>query len=415
MHMMPMPLLRHLLPLALLAIALLSGCAQGAVQFAPTPLPPDRSPLLYTHPSGAFSISVPRDWVTQTTEDAVLASAAFSIPGQHSPALSVATVNLGADTPAGQLSDLVDAYQSLHRPDLTRYREQERRALGDGSWQVTGVRSLGGSIEQLNTFIQTADGLIAVAEVVVGSDTPRDAAEMAALQTAMNTLRLLPGSQLQPAPLAALGSVRSRSAAVQNVNAWRNAYGVFFITGEVANFSTQTLSDAVVRVSLRDAAGNVLSEAADGVMGHALPAGGFAPFSLRFGDGQPAAAQTYTVQLELPNAATPLTRPVYGRGSFVIEDESPRFTEENHLVISATLRSQADVTLTDLIALVTAFDLDGQVIAAWRVDLPGGPLAPGETRDIALRVTEIGGEPSNYILEVQGLGPDPAASNAAGG
>jgi hypothetical protein len=52
----------------------LAGCGSGSVMFAPTPAPPDASPLRFDHPGGAFSISVPRLWSIHVQDTTALAS-----------------------------------------------------------------------------------------------------------------------------------------------------------------------------------------------------------------------------------------------------------------------------------------------------------------------------------------------------
>ena len=73
--------------LLILLTLFLTGCGSGAVVFAPTPPPPDLSPLRYEHPSGAFSVVVPRNWPVFTQHATTLAAASFSPPDSGDPLL----------------------------------------------------------------------------------------------------------------------------------------------------------------------------------------------------------------------------------------------------------------------------------------------------------------------------------------
>lgn len=379
----------------------LSGCATGAVQFAPTPLPPDLSPLRYAHPGGVFSIGVPRNWSVYTQNTPSLAAVTFSPPGYDDPVLSIAVINVGEPIAPTALGEYLFEYQTLHRPDLNRYRETDRTALGDGRWRISGVRTqTGGALQQVNTFIESAGSLLAILEVVV----PADAALRAELQTAVNTFQLDPSAILLPADLALLGFTRERVLDVVNVGTWLNDSGVFFVTGEVVNNSAETLTAIPVRVSIRDDLGNVLMEATDLAMGHGVAPGGFVPFSLRFGQGKPADATRYVIHAG-EGELNRLGRRLYGGGALAWEEEST-LTPEGHLYITGELTNNSTTPIDELLALVTVFDDQQTVIGAWFTDLPNDPILPGQTIPFEVRVMELGGNPQNYIVEIQGLGQD---------
>ena len=90
----------------------------------------------------------------------------------------ISVVNLGSDLSADSFSDVLNRYQTQVRPDLDRYVEQSRQAMGDGSWRITGVRSEGLPLA-LNTFIQRSGSLLGIVDVTV----PDDAGRMALLQS----------------------------------------------------------------------------------------------------------------------------------------------------------------------------------------------------------------------------------------
>ena len=114
----------------LFLIFLLAGCSGGAVVFAPTPAPPDLSPLHYDHPSGAFSVDVPRQWPVFAQNTTTLAAASFAPPDSLTPPLTFAVVKLSDS--AESFSDILNRYQITIRADLSHYKEVSREAMGDG-------------------------------------------------------------------------------------------------------------------------------------------------------------------------------------------------------------------------------------------------------------------------------------------
>jgi hypothetical protein len=149
--------MRRLAVILVLALTL-AGCGSGAVVFAPTPLPPDLSPLPYRHPGGAFTAVIPRDWSVYEQNTTTLASAAFSPPGAAAPLARFAVVNTGQLVDSGLLAAAINRYQTELRPGAARYQEVSRSAMGDGSWRLVGLlHTPSGQTQPLNTFIE-ADG-----------------------------------------------------------------------------------------------------------------------------------------------------------------------------------------------------------------------------------------------------------------
>jgi hypothetical protein len=385
----------------LVLVLIASGCASGAVQFAPTPLPPDLSPLAYTHPSGAFTISVPRNWSVFEQNTGTLVSASFAPPESDSAALTVAVIRTEGDLDADALETAVDTYQSLHRPDLTRYQEQSRTALTDGTWLIAGTRGRADvDLRQLNTFIDASGPLLAVTEVLV----PADGVRQAELQTAINTLALNPQAALTVSDVSALSTVRSTPLEVLNVGAWTNQQGVFFVTGEVRNNTADTIASLPVRAVLSDAGGGFLIDALDFTMGHGIPPGGFAPFSLRFGAGQPADSAGYSVEV---GGWVPLEgERLVSAGTLTWQEEST-FTPEGHLLITGALTNGGLRPVGGLLGMVTIFDAQQNVIGAWFTAQPGERLLAGASTAFEIRVLEVGGDPVNYIVDFQGLEEQP--------
>jgi hypothetical protein len=386
----------HILSVVIL-LFFLTACSSGAVIFAPTPMPADLSPARYDHPSGAFSITVPQDWSVYSQDLATIASASFSIPNSHRPSLTVTVINTGQTIEPTGLGEIVQQYQTLYRPDVSRYQAEGRDALGDGSWRLTGSRTVPGQAsEALNTFIAFQGTWVSITEVVM----PNDGALQTQLQNAINSLQLNAEAALQPTALETLSLVRADAYALQNVNAWNNASGALFVTGEVGNYSGQPVPPMVVRAALLTDSGQI-ADAADVTMGYAIPAGGFAPFSLRFGEGVAPGNARYTVSLVTENWE-PIPPTFIGQEALTWEDESS-FDDTGVLHITGSVTNEAEVAVTDLLGIITVFDAQQQVIAAWFAPLSGEALGAGDGLDFDIRVPEVGGQPVNYILDIQGL------------
>ncbi len=381
----------------ILAIVVLAGCSGGAVVFAPTPVPPDLSPTDYDHPSGAFSVMLPRNWSVYAQNTVTLATAAFSAPDDSEPPVSIAVVNLGHDLDSAALADAINEYQIEVRPDIERYTEQDRQAMGDGSWRLTGLRTItGGRTQQVNTFIERTGSFVGVVEVVI----PEDDSQMQMLQAIINTFSIHPEASLQESDLSALSSVTRSALEILHVSAWTTPAGVFFITGEVANYGDTLLTNIPVRAVLFTDNSLSVVEAVDMVMGYGLPPGGFAPFSLRFGQGQPALTTTYELTVGDEGWQSDANTGLLGPDDLTWTDEST-YTEEGHLLITGEVTNIGTTTVRNLRAVVTVFDEAQNVIAAGFTDLTASQLAPDESAEFQIRVPELGGEAAQYIVNIQ--------------
>jgi hypothetical protein len=157
-----------------------------------------------------------------------------------------------------------------------------------------------------------------------------------------------------------------------------------------------------VRAVLSTADGIGVAEAVDTVMGYTILPGGFAPFSLRFGQGQPALTTTYTLSLGSADWQPAESIAVYGADQLTWTDDTS-YTNQGHLVVSGAVTNTGSRTVRSLRATVTIFDRQRRVIAAAFTDLAPDTLAPGESLPYQMLVAEMGGAPANYIVNVQGL------------
>lgn len=379
-------------------IVWLAGCSSGAVVFAPTPAPPDLSPVRYDHPSGAFFLHLPPNWSVYSRNTTTLATAAFSPPNSPDPLLTVAVINLGEILDSSGWNDLLDRYQSQVRPDAARYTEQNRQAMGDGSWRLTGLRAATGSTQQINTFVQQTGTLLGVIDVFI----PDDQASMAELQTIVNSLDINPDAALNPSQLSVLVAAAATEIDAVHVSAWTTPTGVFFITGEVVNNSGVTMTDVPVRAVLLTAEGLPVAEAVDKVMGYGLAPGEYAPFSLRFGQGQPPLTTTYELYLGSEDWQPQTDLTLVGADDLSWTDEFS-FDSNGRLVITGAATNTGEDMVNRPRAVVTVFNTNQQVIAAGFSDLEVTVLEPGESAPYQIVVPDMGGEPAEYVVNVQAV------------
>lgn len=374
--------------LILSLVIILSACQSGAVIFEPTPLPPDQSPLLYQHASGAFSIAVPQDWALHEQVNAQLASVTFTPPNASAPVLTVGVVHL-ADY--WETLPLIERYQTSIRSNAERYQEQDRILMPDNSWRIVGVRETAGGLRQpVNTFFQRVDNLIAVMEIRLMNDPHR----LDELERASNTLQLFPENQLDLTAIEMLGFISSADLQILDFNAWTTAQDVYYVAGTVRNTTTDDLHDASVVVALLDDQGATVISAFDETMGYSLPAGGTAPFSVRFGEGQPNEATRFQIMV---GEGTALNRRVNHDGLQWVEREIA-MTVDGHQLITGVIVNDTENTLYDPQLIVTVFGQNEAIIGTGFVTFHDGALGAGESAEIIMRIQDLGGTPTSTLL-----------------
>lgn len=385
--------------LFLLLIFLLTACESGAVVFAPTPLPPDVSPLSYEHPSGAFTITVPRTWAIYEQYTTTLATAAFYPAGEDQPLIVVAAVKLEDTLDSPAFSVLLNRYQTEIRPDSAHYKEESREAMGDGSWRMGGLRlTAGGITQQLNTFIQLEGVVLGIVEVIL----PQQPSRLAEVQAAVNSFALNAENGLEATEAQTLARVARSPLEIMNVSTWQTPAGVFYITGEIANTGTTPVSNIPIRAELVTQDGLPVAEALDTAMGYGIQPGGFAPFSLRFGQGQPSLSAGYTLQLGNAEWQLQPDTPFIANEALRWTDES-EFTADGALIITGTVTNISDTLVREVRAVVTIFDTEQRVTAAAFANARPAELAPDEEAVFEFIITEYGQTPANYIVNVQGM------------
>ena len=378
--------------LYILAAVLLSACGGGAVVFAPTPLPPDTSPLTYAHSSGAFSLVVPRLWASYEQLTAPLAVASFAPPNSP-PLLTVIVLKLNATI---SLEAAIEQYQTQLRPDLARYSEQSRQREPDGTWRIVGLRQVAeGRAQSVNTFFIAQDATLALLEVVV----PDDPELQASLRNSVNSLSLAPRVLLPDVPLTTLVRWASAPLEIVNLSTWTTPQGVFYVGGEVANRTPQIVRGVSVRAVL-EGGGVLPQEALDEVMGYAIPPEGFAPFSLRFGQGT-RGAETFSLSLLAP-PLDPAWPSVIGAEALRWEDAS-QTAQDGALFITGRVVNEGAPLLRQALAVATVFSPEGRVVGAGFAPVSPDVLAQGQEGQFTILISELGGVADRYIVNVQGL------------
>ncbi|MFW5709377.1 MAG: FxLYD domain-containing protein [Chloroflexota bacterium] len=392
--------MRKLLILLLLLLPA-AGCAEDAVVFAPTPQPPDVSPLTYTHPGGAFSLTVPRTWAVHTQSYDDLASAYFTPPQAAVPSVGITLIQVDETSSDLSITEILNQYQSTIRPDRSRYTEQDRQAMTDGSWRLTGVRTEpGGTSTALNTFIVPDMPYLAVMEVII----PDDPTQLAEIDQIINTLRINPEPALQSTPLDTLAQAGGSDLRVRSISAWRTSQGIYFITGEITNTSNRPIGGVPINISLLRADDTVIVDASDTSMGYVIEPGEDAPFSLRFGQGQPPDAVRFQLALGTFTWSPEDTTPA----NVVSEDgltwgDNASISSEGHYTIEGTVTNTGELVVTDPVAVVTVVDAQGNIIAAAFTSLSETTLRPDDTAAFFFRIQELGGVPFDHIVDVQAL------------
>ena len=383
----------------LLMILVMAGCSSGTVKFAPTPLPPELNPTEYEHPSGAFSLVLPPNWSVFSQNLTTLASTSFAAPTSDIPLIRVAVINLGYEIEANDMGELLLQYQTQIRPDIDRYTEQDRQSFPDGSWRLTGLRTVaGGNTQQINTFVERKGSLFGVIEVTVPAETAR----RTDIQRIINTFTLREDADLPVSDISALAISSDSPIEVVNVNTWTTAEGVLYVTGEVTNHGSNPVSQIPVTALQIDVNGTGLAEALDKVMGYTLRPETFLPFSLRFGQGQVDGATRYGVIVGDDQWNSEDVIEIVGEEMFDWTDES-NFNEAGQLFINGVITNNSLEDTKDTKIIVTVFDDNQNVIASAFHDVQPAILGAGETTDYTLLVSDVGGTPATYILTVQAL------------
>lgn len=381
-------------------IVLLSGCAGGTVQFVDPPTVDETGMLHYSHPSGTFSLDAPRDWALYELNTTTLASAAFSAPDDTQPILLFAVIDVGTTLDEVTFAAQIAQYQGQARSDIGSYTEIGREALDATHWRASGMRRTVSGNLPVNTFFQFSGSRLAVIEVTPGGMPDPDRVEL--IEQIVNSFVLDPATALESTDVRTLAYAKTSGLSIVHVSAWTAPDGALFVTGEIANDGSAPVSGIPVDVSLIGRDGAVLAGAVDTPMGYGIAPGGFAPFSLRFGEGQPVDGGDYVVRLGGSNWV-PGSAVEFSTADELHWTDTSAYDAQQNLMISGQVSNTGTRTLRHLRAVATIFNDEQQVIGAVQIDLDPAPLAPGESRTFDIPVTALGDVPENYLVSIQGL------------
>lgn len=383
---------RRFVIIFVILIGVNSACSTGgAVQFAPTAPALAGALTQYTHPSGAFTLAVPRGWAVFEQNTAQLVSASFSPPDQPTASVTIAVIELGSEI---DLAEMIERYR-LIRPDRDVYTLTECAPMNAERWQCAGYRTEP-TRQSLNTFIERHGTRISVIDARVDLAPHFDA-----IENMINSFAIA-APVLTAVSVDTLAFVRTAPIAALHTSAWVASDGALFVTGEIANYGAAPISDVPVEVVILFADGRALMGAVDQAMGHGIESGGFAPFSLRFGEGQAPAAMDYAVNVGRDGWSANSAREFSRQDEFTTTFDSSTNAQGN-LMITGEVISSSTRALNDVRAVVTVFDAAGRVIGAATTEVTPNTLNAGEGGRYELLFTALGGIPANFSVTIQGL------------
>ncbi len=388
--------------LAWMIVVLLLAACDGTILPAPdggTPVAPIVSGLTnlpeYVHPDGLFRLALPASWSAGDLGDGSAALVTFG-PSGSTPLLTVYAVNTGAALDEAAFQGAMEAYLAAdYNAGLT---VRDTSAMGDGSWRAAGVRQRGGVATPVNVFMQRDGAIFSALETAVPAG---DAVQMALLTHIINSYRVDPAAAW---PVGLAGQVPAvppelilvaGNLTFSGLLTWQAPDGAWVVSGRVANRAPYALEQVTIRAALQDSLGQTLIESGGGVPVAVLPDGEYAPFTLRFDSGRPAAAFRLALAAE-GRQATDALATYYGPEHFDWEDRA-EYDSEGRLHILGTVWNVGDARALDVQALVTVFDPADRV--AGTVAQPAAAtLDPGQSARFDAPVPVLGGDPAHYLV-----------------
>ena len=166
----------------------------------------------------------------------------------------------------------------------------------------------------------------------------------------------------------------------------------------VVNRGLQPVEALQVRAVLNTADGTGIAEAVDRIMGYVLAPGQFAPFSLRFGQGQSPQSNNYTLELIPTNIlqTTELVSP-----DVISWTYDNTAAPEGQVYVTVTAENTGDTPVRTPLAIVSAFDAAGDMVAAAYSPASMDVLEPGGTAVMTVLIAEAGGQPETFEVNVQ--------------
>ena len=382
-----------LILLALLALLALAACT------AEEPPPPEfvdpTGFATYAHPSGAFSLELPPDWIVSDTSDAGMLNVGFSPPGSPEPLLGVTVLSAGAFGGETDLEAMVERYQAAFYSSQAgaQYQEVGREPQPDGSVRIEYLLSTAGGTTQNNDFMQ----VIGPYFVALHARLPDDSRTLATLGKVINTLSV--NTQAGWAGAGSGEQAAESAIGFAHLNHWLDSSGGVVLVGQVKNNSSEPLEFVRVNAQLFDGEGNLLVEQDNFVSSERIAPGEYAPFSLVFADGLPEG----TVRYDLTASARYADRMT---GSFYADFEhtgQAEFDGSGILIVSGQVRNRGGQTANLVKVIVTVFDDEHRVVGTDTTLVDVQQLGPGETSPYTVRFFELGGPPETFLVNVQGV------------
>lgn len=366
----------------------------------------------YVHPSGAFTISLPPDWIVSDLSDGGTINVEFSPPGAADPLVGVYAISSRALNPTAitegaggsvsldyDLDTLIATYLTLFyaRQDAS-FHDDQRTLQPDGSMRLVFVIDGPEGITQHNDFVQLMGGAFTVVRAII----PADNTTQRTLDRVINSFVFNAGSEWA-ASIEQTGESGSAPQTVgfASLNTWTNASGGYEVMGQIVNNAAQALEFVQVQAVLFDTDGNALATQDDFVSSDLVLPGEYAPFSITFPNGLPPGTVRYELHADARYADF-AARNVYGAENLALTSGAS-FNDAGFLVISGQVRNEGTQTAELVKVIVTVFDAGQRVIGTSTTLVDQEQLAPGDTSSYAVSFVELGGEPGTFQVTAQGI------------
>jgi len=391
-------------------VVALAGCA--STESTPALVDPTTF-VTYVHPSGVFTLNLPPDWVVNDASTDYAINVEFSPPNSAEPLVGMYVVSLSkivgpAPTPVApdiptltpplpDLSALATVYErAVYASGGTAFQESARDTMPDGSLRVKFFLSSDGKVSQHNDFVQ----IIGPYLVALRTRLPEDSAQFRTVSRIINTMTINPFSAWSSA-IENEDTGQKDAVGFTGLNAWMGSSGGFQIAGQAINNAPDGLEFVQIHAQLYDAENRLLAQRDDFVSSDVVLPGQGAPFLIVFTEGMPPGMARYELHASARyvNAAAPT---FYGPENFVVTTQSG-VDENGWLVLRGQATNQGSATVNLVKVIVTLFDDQQRVIATGAALVDQQPLEPGQAANYSVTFAELGGAPSGFIVNVEGV------------
>lgn len=402
--------------LALLAMAAVGGCTQGAgsgtpVRTAtpvvtpsevpsPTPSPiatpqptePSRVFAEYQHPSGVFSLVHPQDWevIDGSTTRQILVR--FIPPAGFGSRMSVEVTYEGPLTPE-EVGARVESYIHLHYDENAAYREASRTELSNGQMQVVfAYDDHAGGIGRETLFVRYAEPYFAVLRVFLAK------AESAYLGSALETAAKSFAIDSQAVWGFQVAAINPAELILTNTTIWQDREGGSYYSGELYNASPTDITDVKIHAAFCNADGIILTEVSQEIVPDVIQQGAVIPFAIALEEIPPESV-VCSAQVEA-NPAQP--DPGYTTAPVVEIASSDYHMWRRDLTLVGQVSNPTLAPLDDVEIVFVVYDAENQMIGymLYRLDMEGW-LEPGQPQPFEVVIGKLGGVPDHMATLVQ--------------